>query len=120
MLLLSTLRFVVNTCVDPPHTKDVTSLTFQPDFTAKAAATARNHSPTRSKSKPRPLDHTHLMAVSTSVDGHFKSWVAVEGGKKVPVSWACRSVGYYHGLPCRGSVFSPDGTLLAVNFEKVS
>ena len=34
-------------------------------------------------------------------------------------SWACRSVGYYHGLSCLGSAFCEDGSLLALNFKKV-
>ena len=35
-------------------------------------------------------------------------------------SWACRSMGYYHDLPCLGACFSEDGSLLAVNFRTVS
>ena len=76
------------------------------------------------------------MAISTSLDGRFKSWVLVDGGrgegegeregegeerkgKQVGPSWACRSVGYYHNLPCLGVAFSQDGSLLALNFKKV-
>ena len=73
------------------------------------------------------------MAVTTSLDGRFKSWVLVDGergdekkeeeaderkGKHGP-SWACRSIGYYHNLPCLGAAFSQDGSLLALNFKKV-
>ena len=72
------------------------------------------------------------MAITTSLDGRFKSWVLVDEKSesredekeekkrtKVQPSWACRSVGYYHNLPCLGAAFSQDGSLLALNFKKV-
>lgn len=40
-------------------------------------------------------------------------------GRKV-ASWACRSVGYHHNLSCTSGAFSQDGSLLAVNFSKVT
>lgn len=86
-----------------------------------------------------PLFQLVHMAISTSLDGRFKSWVLVDeereniteemeniteemerkGGKEVHPSWACRSVGYYHNLPCLGPAFCQDGSLLALNFKKV-
>ena len=67
------------------------------------------------------------VAVTTSLDGCFKLWVSVEKevegeeekGDSQKMSWACRSVGYYHDHPCHGAAFSEDGSLLAINFSKV-
>jgi hypothetical protein len=109
-------RYILNTCVDPPHGDKVTDLTFQPSW--------KKHG-----SEPGQ-DLVVYMAVTTSLDGQFKSWVLVDGGrreeegegrkgKQVGPSWACRSVGYYHNLPCLGAAFSQDGSLLALNFKKV-
>ena len=110
-------RYILNTCVDPPHTDKVTGLTFQPPW--------KRH---RSGSDQELVVY---MAVTTSLDGQFKSWVLVDGGrreeeeeegrkgKQVGPSWACRSVGYYHNLPCLGAAFSQDGSLLAINLKKV-
>ena len=81
-----------------------------------------------------------VLAVTTSLDERFKVWVLIddrekeeevgskeaeskkEKGKrrKRTASWACRSVGYYHSLPCMGVSFSHDGSLLALNFKKVT
>ena len=93
--------------MDPPHNKPVTSLAFQP------------HS-----SEGSQFSH---MLVSTSLDGNFKVWVLLGGASSLDkgergeetVAWACRSVGYYHALPCYGAEFSEDGSLLAVNYGKV-
>lgn len=74
--------------------------------------------------------------MTTSLDERFKVWVLVdyeeepeeeEGEKKEKTrrrkkkvsSWVCRSVGYYHNLPCMDSSFSQDGSLLALNFVNV-
>ena len=69
------------------------------------------------------------MAVSTSKDGRFKTWVVVDSeasGREekrtkggTHSSWACRSVGYYLDLPCYNAAFCEDGSLLALNFHKV-
>ena len=119
-------RYILNTCVDPPHDDKVTGLTFQPSWRRHRGWSGQQQSKDES---PRQVIH---MAITTSLDGRFKSWVLVdenresseeeeEGkkGKKVQPSWACRSVGYYHNLPCLGATFSQDGSLLALNFEKV-
>lgn len=100
-------RYVLNTCVEPPHEAEITSLIFQP----------------HPKSNQKTKSATPL-AVTTSKDRKFKSWALVDseresGDVKVPTSWACRSVGYYHSLPCRRAAFCEDGSLLAVNFKKV-
>ena len=111
-------RFELNTCIDPPHNKKVTSLVF------------KSPPPRTETKRPASKDSSvppALLAVSTSEDGKFKSWVLVdregrgeEGEERRDVSWACRSVGYYHSMTCRGACFSQDGSLLAVNFGKVS
>ena len=59
------------------------------------------------------------MLVSTSLDGKFKVWVLLGGNDEGEEAWACRSVGYYHNLPCRGAQFSGDGSLLAANYGTV-
>ena len=114
---LCSYRYILNTCVDPPHEDKVTDLTFQPSWK-------------RHGSEPGQ-DLVVYMAITTSLDGQFKNWVLVDGGrreeeegegrkgKEVGPSWACRSVGYYHNLPCLGAAFSQDGSLLALNFKKV-
>ena len=114
---LHSFRYILNTCVDPPHDDKVTGLTFQPSW--------KRH---MSESGHSLVVH---MAVTTSLDGRFKSWVLVDEGreereeqegrkgKRVGPSWACRSVGYYHNMPCLGATFSQDGSLLALNFKKV-
>ena len=113
------LRFTLNTCVDPPHQQKVTSLTFQPH--ERNSVILGSRSKTVESSRPYTL-----MAVSTSWDGSFKTWVLVDserqsGGRtRVHSSWACHSMGDFHGLPCLGSAFSQDGTVLALNFQKVS
>lgn len=118
--LSSLFRFELNTCIEPPHNEKVTSLLFQPPRVTKQTKTIRKTD--RLLSEPSPAT---LLSVSTSEDGKFKSWILVDTElkgeeKKREMSWACRSVGYYHSLPCRGACFSEDGSLLAVNFKKVS
>ena len=100
LYFIVSLRYTLNTCVEPPHDRPVTSITFQP----------RHH--TNKTSNQIPL------LVSTSLDGHFKTWVLL--GEEVGVSWSCQAVGYYHGLESVGAYFSEDGSLLAVNFKTVS
>lgn len=132
-------RYIQNTCVDPPHNQRVTSLTFQP--------TAESMSADRCELTPAAAEGVEssrpvLLAVTTSLDKRFKMWISVDNeeeeeeeekkkekekggeekprrGKKTAATWACRSVGYYHNLPCMDSAFSQDGSLLALNFDKV-
>ena len=112
-------RYVLNTCVDPPHDDKVTGLLFQP-------STGRHSRSSRQRHSHHGNSQLVHMAITTSLDGRFRSWILVDGkeqdGEKesaVPPSWACRSVGYYHKLPCLGGAFSEDGSLLALNFKKV-
>ena len=126
-LSLPPSRFDLNTCVEPPHDKKITSLLFQPQE-IKTNGKKTNGKSILTTMEPSPAA---TLAVSTSKDGKFKSWILVdggrgegkkmeeEGGRDNEPSWACRSVGYYHSLPCRGARFSEDGSLLAVNFKKV-
>ncbi len=101
-MLFPLCRYTLNTCVDPPHNQPVTSITFQP----------RHHANKSSNQVP--------LLVSTSSDGHFKVWVLLSERVEECGSWACRAVGYYHGLECVGAAFSEDGSVLAVNCKTVS
>ncbi len=112
--------YTLNTCVDPPHSKRVTSLTFQPRkrvYTAVSDSCGGSSTETVSNQSHR--------AVSTSLDGTFKTWVLVDsewrnrGKTTMQAAWACRSIGDFHQLPCLGSAFCQDGSLLALNFQKV-
>ena len=137
-------RYVQNTCVDPPHDKAVTSLTFQP-----SSPTFHRELSSAPGSTPSCVSS---LVVTSGLDERFKLWVLVsgedeeeeeeeegekkeerggeeEGGgsregseqakKKQPPSWACRSVGYYRKLSPVTTAFSHDGSLLAVNFSEV-
>lgn len=118
---MSVGRYIQNTCVDPPHDKAVTSLTFQPSF---SHTPPRGQASSAATSGPTP---SLPLAVTSGMDDRFKVWVLVDNkegeekrrGKKVACSWACRSVGYYHKLCPVDTAFSQDGSLLAVNFTKV-
>ena len=103
-MYLTSCRYTLNTVVDPPHSNTITSLAFSP-------IPEMYHSQNKSSTLP--------MAVTTSLDGCFKLWISVEK-EESKSSWACRSVSTYHDLPCCGSAFSDDGSLLVVNFSKVS
>ncbi len=51
-----------------------------------------------------------------------KAWVCVEqdmDGGKGRLSWLCRSEGKYYNLSCYGCGFSEDGSLIALNYDKV-
>ena len=71
-----------------------------------------------------------IVALTTSLDGKFKTWVlmggedeqtkGVEEEEGKMALWACKSVGYHQNLPCMNGTFSQDGSLLAVNFSKVT
>ena len=116
--------FLLNTCVDPPHEQKITSLAFQPK--RSAAVNVTNTSPMATNRRHSSSAPPH-MAVSTSLDGKFRMWVVVdsnvgkreEEGNLPSWSWACRSVGYYRNLPCLGAAFCEDGSLMALNFQKV-
>jgi len=114
--------FILNTCVDPPHEQRVTCLTFQPKRSQERSAERQRT--THGNSSLRDCSVHPALLVSTSLDGKFKTWILVDGrgreGEMVSPSWACRSVGYYHNLPCQGAAFCEDGSLLSVNFHKVS
>ena len=114
-------RYHQNTCVDPPHDRAVTSLSFQPVLHDLSSSSGSD-------------TDTVPLAVTTSLDNRFKVWLLVdgegqgegEGGdggrrkrRRRVASWACRSVSSYRGLPCLGADFSEDGSLLAVNCSKV-
>lgn len=103
-MYLTSCRYTLNTVVDPPHSNTITSLAFSP-------IPEMYHSQNKSSTLP--------MAVTTSLDGCFKLWISVEK-EESKSSWACRSVSTYHDLPCYGSAFSDDGSLLVVNFSKVN
>ena len=107
-----------NTCVDPPHDKKVTSLSFQPP--APHIRHMSSTADTLGSTSSMP------MVVTSGRDDRFKVWVLVDEGEeegerrnKGVCSWACRSVGYYHRLTPLDTAFSQDGSLLAVNFTKV-
>eukprot|EP00727_Mastigamoeba_balamuthi_P009397 m51a1_g508 putative 3-ketoacyl-CoA thiolase (1323) ;mRNA; f:297747-303535 len=93
------------TRVDSPHGKAVTGLVCHP---------------------------TKLAVVTTSTDTRFKGWVPAPLRTHQPhqgpagssssssssdeqrMTWRCRSVGYYRGMPCNCAAFSSDGSVLAV------
>lgn len=118
-LLTPPLSYTLNTCVDPPHDQKVTSLIFQPKRPPQKAAARED-----CNKDPQPGTLVPQMAVSTSLDGRFKTWIVVDAkrekkSKPLSPSWACRSVGYYHSLPCIEAAFCEDGSLLGLNFCKV-
>ena len=123
VILCLSHSYILNTCVDPPHDQPVTSVTFQTQKPHTTKTHTLNHSSHGYDGVTNEVSNQIPLLVSTSLDGRFKTWVLVdwEGEKKggVVPSWACRSVGYYHGLSCLGSAFCEDGSLLALNFKKV-
>ena len=97
--------------MDTPHKDKITSLTFSPVL-----------EPLSSQS-----NIPSAVAVTTSLDTSFKVWVSITAEREEEedacgsaTSWACRSVGYYHNLPCYESAFSEDGSLVVINFSKVA
>ena len=127
VILYLSHSYTLNTCVDPPHDQPVTSVSFQTQRPHITKTHSLNHSSQGYDDVTNEASNQIPLLVSTSLDGRFKTWVLVdwegeeEGEKKggVVPSWACRSVGYYHGLSCLGSAFCEDGSLLALNFKKV-
>ena len=87
--------FVPHTRMDNPHKDKITSLRF--------CKTVEGQS----------------LAVTSSIDGSFKIWELVRHPHKDEEVWRCRSRGFYKGLPAHASEFSPDGSLLAVTFDRV-
>eukprot|EP00002_Diphylleia_rotans_P032262 TRINITY_DN6760_c0_g1_i2.p1 TRINITY_DN6760_c0_g1~~TRINITY_DN6760_c0_g1_i2.p1 ORF type:complete len:947 (+),score=169.38 TRINITY_DN6760_c0_g1_i2:52-2892(+) len=68
------------------------------------------------------------VAVTTSMDGRFKTWIPStkqkqarnpEKAAETSRFWGCRSVGLYRNYPARHAAFSHDGSLLAVAFENI-
>ncbi|KAG0046776.1 hypothetical protein BGZ83_008059 [Gryganskiella cystojenkinii] len=93
--------YVLNTRVDSPHAKEVTSCVFNPR--------QGNQAP---------------MVVTTSLDGTFKVWELTHQGDarrgiEAERAWNCRSTGFYRdSIPhCAG--FSSDGSLLAVAYGQI-
>lgn len=104
------LSYTLSTSVDTPHKDHITSLTFSPVL---ESLSPKSNIPS-------------AFAVTTSLDTFFKVWVSDTAEREEEedacgsaTSWACRSVGYYHNLPCYESALSEDGSLVAINFTKV-
>ncbi|KAI7901524.1 quinon protein alcohol dehydrogenase-like superfamily [Cokeromyces recurvatus] len=94
-----TQAYKLHTRVDYPHTKPITSVTFNP---------ISRHGP---------------MAITTSEDKTFKVWnLSTGAGRNSQVgadaAWICRSVGVYRDVAPTVAAFSEDGSILAVAFEQ--
>ncbi|KAJ3416297.1 proliferating cell nuclear antigen [Chytridiales sp. JEL 0842] len=98
-----TQKYIVNTRVASPHNKSITSLRFS--------------------NLPGALDH--LLLVSSSQDGRFKTWQlntpttqTTTSKTSVPVQaepyWTLRSQGFHRDLPVSDVAFSADSSILAV------
>ncbi|XP_032239780.2 WD repeat-containing protein 75 isoform X2 [Nematostella vectensis] len=94
-----TQSYSVNTIVDAPHSQSVVAVQFQPAV----------------------VPGTPPRAITAGLDGKFKMWsvqqVSTVSGEKQ--EWTCQSIGYYNDMPCVSTVFSEDGTILAVAYEQV-
>ncbi|CEP07902.1 hypothetical protein [Parasitella parasitica] len=95
-----TQGYKLHTRVDYPHTKPITSLTFN------------------------PVSRQGPMAITTSEDKTFKVWnLSTDLGRSYQngeAAWVCRSVGVYRdSIPCTAS-FSEDGSILAVAFGQAT
>ncbi|KAG0031342.1 hypothetical protein BGZ81_001370 [Podila clonocystis] len=93
--------YVLNTRVDSPHTKAITSCIFNP----------------RQGSQPP-------MVVTTSMDGNFKIWELTHQGEsrrgiEAERAWSCRSTGFYRDLTPHCAGFSSDGSLLAIAYGQI-
>eukprot|EP00055_Hartaetosiga_balthica_P006514 m.20519 g.20519 ORF g.20519 m.20519 type:complete len:940 (-) comp5257_c0_seq1:98-2917(-) len=75
-------KFQVNTVVDPPHQKRITSFCSHP---------------------------TEYKFLSTSIDGTIKLWVLVPQQGTEKSYWRCDAVVDYNHLPCYAASFTPDG-----------
>ncbi|KAI9475978.1 MAG: WD40-repeat-containing domain protein [Benjaminiella poitrasii] len=95
-----TQAYKLHTRVDYPHTKPITSLTFN------------------------PVSRQGPMAITTSEDKTFKVWSlntnfgrSASGAAAIDTAaWICRSVGVYRDNVPRIAAFSEDGSILAVAF----
>ncbi|KAG0175655.1 WD repeat-containing protein 75 [Apophysomyces sp. BC1015] len=96
----STQAYILHTRVDNPHSKAITSITFNP-------ASSR-HGP---------------MAITTSADKTFKVWyLTSELGRNYDrgeIAWTCRSIGVYRDYEPQVATFSDDGSILAVAFGPI-
>ncbi|KAF9136120.1 hypothetical protein BGW39_006916 [Mortierella sp. 14UC] len=93
--------YVLNTRVDSPHTKEITSCIFNPR--------QGNQAP---------------MVVTTSLDGTFKVWELTHQGEarrgiEAERAWGCRSTGFYRDMLPRCAGFSSDGSLLAIAYGQI-
>ncbi|KFH63820.1 hypothetical protein MVEG_10513 [Podila verticillata NRRL 6337] len=93
--------YVLNTRVDSPHTKTITSCIFNPR--------QGNQAP---------------MVVTTSMDGNFKIWELTQQGEtrrgiEAERAWSCRSTGFYRDLIPHCAGFSSDGSLLAIAYGQI-
>lgn len=93
--------YVLNTRVDAPHTKAITSCIFNPR--------ENNQAP---------------MVVTTSLDGTFKIWELTHQGEarrgiEAEMAWGCRSTGFYRDMIPRCASFAADGSMLAVSYGQI-
>ncbi|KAF9432034.1 hypothetical protein BGZ76_011388 [Entomortierella beljakovae] len=93
--------YVLNTRVDAPHSKEITSCVFNPRIGGQAP-----------------------MAVTTSLDGTFKVWELTHQGEtrrgiEAERAWSCRSTGFYRDMVPQCAGFSSDGSLLAVAYGQI-
>lgn len=95
-----TQGYKLHTRVDYPHTKPITSLTFN------------------------PISRQGPMAITTSEDKTFKVWnLSTDLGRSYQngeAAWICRSVGVYRDSVPRTASFSEDGSILAVAFGQAT
>ncbi|KAF9173385.1 hypothetical protein BGX21_002483 [Mortierella sp. AD011] len=93
--------YILNTRVDAPHSKEITSCIFNPR--------EGNQAP---------------MVVTTSLDGTFKVWELTHQGEarrgiEAERAWSCRSTGFYRDMVPHCAGFSSDGSLLAVAYGQI-
>lgn len=95
-----TQAYKLHTRVDYPHTKPITSLTFN------------------------PVSRQGPMAITTSEDKTFKVWnLSTDLGRSYQsgeAAWICRSVGVYRDSSPSTATFSEDGSILAVAFGQIT
>ncbi|KAF9967739.1 hypothetical protein BGZ70_008400 [Mortierella alpina] len=96
-----TRNYVLNTRVDAPHSKAITSCVFNPRI--------GNQAP---------------MVVTTSMDGTFKVWELTHQGEarrgiEAERAWSCRSTGFYRDMVPHCAGFASDGSLLAVAYGQI-
>ncbi|KAF9292637.1 hypothetical protein BGZ68_000041 [Mortierella alpina] len=96
-----TRNYVLNTRVDAPHSKAITSCVFNPRV--------GNQAP---------------MVVTTSMDGTFKVWELTHQGEarrgiEAERAWSCRSTGFYRDMVPHCAGFASDGSLLAVAYGQI-